>query len=90
MDRKFSLNGYQSFIRKEEFVWIDLIFRLDVNNANNRKIVIEVYYDDLINNRYVQKINANFRIEKDDRKNIRLDITNLVIEKEKLDEMVEK
>ena len=89
IDRDFSLNRYQSFIRKEEFVWIDLIFRLDVNNENNRKIVIEVYYDDLINNRYVQKINANFKTIKDNSKSTRLDITNLAIEQEKLEEMVE-
>lgn len=90
VDRAFSLNGYQSFIRKEEFVWIDLIFHLDVNNENDRKIVIEVYYDDLINNRYVQKINANFKTIKDNTKSTRLDITDLVVEQEKLEEMVER
>ena len=90
IDRDFSLNRYQAFIRKEEFVWIDLIFRLDVNNENNRKIVIEVYYDDLISNRYVQKINANFKTIKDNSKSTRLDITNLAIEQEKLEEMVER
>ena len=90
IDRDFSLNRYQAFIRKEEFVWIDLIFCLDVNNENNRKIVIEVYYDDLISNRYVQKINANFKTIKDNSKSTRLDITNLAIEQEKLEEMVER
>lgn len=90
IDRDFSLNRYQAFIRKEEFVWIDLIFRLDVNNENNRKIVIEVYYDDLISNRYVQKINANFKTIKDNSKSTRFDITNLAIEQEKLEEMVER
>lgn len=62
-DRKFSLNGYQSFIRKNEFVWIDLILMLDMNKKTKRKITIEVYYDDLINNKYVQKINAVFELD---------------------------
>lgn len=86
-DRKFSLNGHQSFIRKEEFVWLDLIFQLDDSN-NDRKIVIEVYYDDLINNRYIQKINVVFRTVKDDIKKTRLDITNIIIENEKIYEEV--
>ena len=63
---------------------------IDVNNENDRKIVIEVYYDDLINNRYVQKINANFKTIKDNMKSTRLDITDLVVEQEKLEEMVER
>lgn len=54
-DRKFSLNGHQSFIRKNETVWIDLI--LNLNNNNQRKIVVEVYYEDLLSNKYIQRIN---------------------------------
>ncbi|MEE3343556.1 MAG: hypothetical protein VZS44_05655 [Bacilli bacterium] len=55
-DRKFSLNGYQSFIKKNETVCIDLI--LTLNNNNHRKIIVEVYYEDLLNNKYMQRINT--------------------------------
>lgn len=78
-DRKFSLNGYQSFIRKNELVWIDLIFSLDRNKKSKRKVTIEVYYDDLINNKYVQKINALF-----DLKNDKIIITDFNVDNEKL------
>ncbi len=55
-DRKFSLNGHQSFIKKNETVCIDLI--LTLNNNNHRKIIVEVYYEDLLNNKYMQRINT--------------------------------
>ena len=81
-DRKFSLNGYQSFIRKNEFVWIDLIFSLDRNKKAKRKVTIEVYYNDMINNKYVQRINAVFNLEND--KNEKIVITDYNVDNEEL------
>ena len=81
-DRKFSLNGYQSFIRKNEFVWIDLIFSLEREKKSKRRVTIEVYYDDMINNKYVQRINAIFDIEND--KNEIIVITDFNVNNEEL------
>lgn len=83
-DKKFSLNDYQSFIKKDEHVWIDLVFNFDENNRKPRNIVIEVYYDDLIGNRYMQKIKANFIISDNAANSRKIDITDFLIEKELL------
>ena len=57
-DRKFSLNGHQSFIKSGDIVTLNLIFELNGNNVENRDILIEVSYEDLLKNKYIQKVKA--------------------------------
>lgn len=76
-DRKFSLNGQQSFIRKNEAVLIDLILNLNKDNNKQRKMIIVVHYDDLINNKYVQKINAVLSPINKNRVNLKIDNFNV-------------
>ena len=55
-DRKMPLNTRQSFIKIGEAIWIDLIFELDGSNTEDRNITIEISYEDLLENKYTQKV----------------------------------
>ena len=74
---KCFLNNQQSFVKKEECAWIEFTFSLNKNKHIHRKVIIDVYYEDLLNNQYVQRLNALFNIDKD---NLRLNITNFKVE----------
>lgn len=59
--QKTNLDDRQSIIKKNENVWIDLAFNFKHNEKkqmeNTQNLFFNIYYDDLLKNKYVQSIN---------------------------------
>lgn len=82
-DHEFSLNKKQSFLKKDNFVELDLVFNLDSNKKVERNISITVTYNDMLNNKYMQNIKSKlYFTRKGLSKTINVD--EIIIEQEKL------
>ena len=84
-DNAIMLSSYQSFIKKEEKVLIELIFEFDRNKCKNRKVSIDVHYEDFLNNEYVQRVNAVLTVTSIQNNYGQLQIDEFNVEKEKLE-----
>lgn len=82
-DHEFSLNKKQSFLKKDNFVELDLVFNLDFNKEDERNITITAYFEDMLNNKYEQIIKSKLYFTK---KGLRkaINVGEVVIDKEKL------
>ena len=82
-DREFSLNKKQSFLKKDNFVELDLVLNLDPNKEKERTITITSNFDDMLNNKYKQNIKSKlYFTERGLSKTINVD--EIVIDKEEL------
>lgn len=83
-DKEFSLNEKQSFLKKGDYVEINLNFHFDANKKKNRNICIAVYYEDMLHNKYEQTIKTRFSFSDQGEYRKRMKVGDLKIENEVL------